>query len=1505
MSSTTPPTSPIHEPAMKHTAEAKRVADAGTQTEVELDDTESQATLSITIPHSQLSFFHIEEAVKGRKEKKRMSAIVVSSSSTDGTVKDDVSVLSISLSSRYSVSSVKSIKSPDKPFAAKNSIIISGAEQIQDKSISIDLLPSSKLPTVAAPSSLPTLAKDSELFPIPAYEEVAKIANPGVQEKAPSSVIANDGSMVARQPSTATLNDSNYQPQSQTSNSSVRQSISTLPKLPPLNVHEILVHSEAANMLRTLSLQWPVLKCGLLLRKDVLASSSASMHFRSLDRPSAVRMVGRSLGTLLKGKRRTRGAGDYVESRPTYFTDEEEWNLFYAEVRGRYLMFYVLQEPPRQNLPSVNPGIGMGAPPLPAKSGVPAKGPSQLTAAGRDGLLHKPLAKLFNTLGKKSRSDSARKSSTEFAAKLFRNERSSVDDVRRPSNEQQRTILANLTPDALKDAPRTLVHYLPLHKALVECVPQTRTGAMISPGNSSSFVSTSSCHGNSHLVLSTTPVERHHEAGLAGVKCDQVFLDIVLHEDILLDHNELTVSTVNSTMRDTHVRRQEIQEWMTAIRTVSDFQPPAYDPERASLSPSLVENTESGDKRPESIHHEKRAGPLPVQMIFKENSSISSIKSSESTQSLRENSGNQSSPSVEELPPQPLDSVSRDERQKGPSSPASFPSPALLSSPLPPTPTDSLPATEPLILNTVAADASARVSHPSIPGPGNKSFAKLISNKWKMTFEKEKETTRAKPVISGPTNFTKLEVSPEMLVKNAAAISAPVSGSPPSRSKLDMKLLSGAGESESAPSSESSVSEFDAKRKDDRRKGEKVPRSNVHKKKSHKGEEKEAGSNVTASKKDREKEKRREGKDKTKFHKASSSSFVISAPIAVTASDSTGVHQEQPQQIHPPPSDLDQQPSVSTSRLFFPFFNKSLFAPKEKESLAAISPAADILKRTATVSSRASTVRRRVGKTRPPSSGTMASDRGTIGSAVRDGQGRVPLELRKCIALVEDIGMETEGLYRISGSAASVERLRRLLAINPCNVYLQAPPTTLPLSSPLSAMVTAEIVAAAEKMPNLPHRSSRLSLAETVSSARSSVDFGPSPFEMRRGSRVRRVSTSSIPPGIAGLSGPSLYDNDIHVVAGVIKGFLRDGLGAKKLPICSFDAYQDFISVTQIGDWRTRMIAIQDLVHSLPANHFATLKFICEHLNRVASKSEKNRMSVRNLSIIFGPTLLRPPPALDSMARIIEDMPFQCTVVETLIEQVDWIFGPIEYEEVEEVVEYGDLEHVQDVVVADDDEDITSNIVVGETESNQNDVASDCGVVGSVDGSTVGVDNRILQTENQTTSAPEATDLPNQQAADLNPEEGGNAGGHPAVPSGGRLRHTKSKLDRRRGHILPSMYLNDLCENMHVDTLGYFPVNTTSVSSGVDPSPRRGSASSTSTPLQRSQHSPSSSSASSNSHLPPLPPPSQSGSTTTTLPPPTPTSLINTTRVSSSSADHEPPRLSLNLDIEERSFLDI
>ncbi|KAI8803896.1 Rho GTPase activation protein, partial [Cladochytrium replicatum] len=107
------------------------------------------------------------------------------------------------------------------------------------------------------------------------------------------------------------------------------------------------------------------------------------------------------------------------------------------------------------------------------------------------------------------------------------------------------------------------------------------------------------------------------------------------------------------------------------------------------------------------------------------------------------------------------------------------------------------------------------------------------------------------------------------------------------------------------------------------------------------------------------------------------------------------------------------------------------------------------------------------------------------------------------------------------------------------------------------------------------------------------------------------------------VSGSSLYDNDVHVVTGVIKGYLRDGLPPDKEPICTYNLYDAFIEAAQMDDWRAKMITIQDLVHSLPARHFACLKYVCEHLRRVSLQSPINKMSIRNLSIIFGPNLLK------------------------------------------------------------------------------------------------------------------------------------------------------------------------------------------------------------------------------------------------------------------------------------------
>lgn len=45
---------------------------------------------------------------------------------------------------------------------------------------------------------------------------------------------------------------------------------------------------------------------------------------------------------------------------------------------------------------------------------------------------------------------------------------------------------------------------------------------------------------------------------------------------------------------------------------------------------------------------------------------------------------------------------------------------------------------------------------------------------------------------------------------------------------------------------------------------------------------------------------------------------------------------------------------------------------------------------------------------------------------------------------------------------------------------------------------------------------------------------------------------------------------------------------------------------------------LRSKIRRLPAIHQATLKAIVEHLARVASHSEKNKMDPKNLAIVFG-----------------------------------------------------------------------------------------------------------------------------------------------------------------------------------------------------------------------------------------------------------------------------------------------
>uniref|UniRef100_A0A673AY07 Rho GTPase-activating protein 26 n=1 Tax=Sphaeramia orbicularis TaxID=375764 RepID=A0A673AY07_9TELE len=78
-----------------------------------------------------------------------------------------------------------------------------------------------------------------------------------------------------------------------------------------------------------------------------------------------------------------------------------------------------------------------------------------------------------------------------------------------------------------------------------------------------------------------------------------------------------------------------------------------------------------------------------------------------------------------------------------------------------------------------------------------------------------------------------------------------------------------------------------------------------------------------------------------------------------------------------------------------------------------------------------------------------------------------------------------------------------------------------------------------------------------------------------------------------------------------------------------------------------RVTEIHALVHRLPEKNRQMLELLMKHLSNVANHHQQNLMTIANLGVVFGPTLLRPQ---EETVAAIMDIKFQNIVVEILIE---------------------------------------------------------------------------------------------------------------------------------------------------------------------------------------------------------------------------------------------------------------
>uniref|UniRef100_A0A669DXW9 Rho GTPase activating protein 10 n=1 Tax=Oreochromis niloticus TaxID=8128 RepID=A0A669DXW9_ORENI len=148
------------------------------------------------------------------------------------------------------------------------------------------------------------------------------------------------------------------------------------------------------------------------------------------------------------------------------------------------------------------------------------------------------------------------------------------------------------------------------------------------------------------------------------------------------------------------------------------------------------------------------------------------------------------------------------------------------------------------------------------------------------------------------------------------------------------------------------------------------------------------------------------------------------------------------------------------------------------------------------------------------------------------------------------------------------------------------------------------------------------------------------------------VGFSFVKNSISAIEKRGINDQGLYRIVGVSSK-------VQKLLSLMIDEKSDEVDLSASEDWDVKTITIHGcfsvhcLVHKLPERNRQVLGLLMKHLANVAAHSKQNLMTVANLGVVFGPTLMRPQ---EETVAAIMDLKFQNIVVEILIEHHEKIF---------------------------------------------------------------------------------------------------------------------------------------------------------------------------------------------------------------------------------------------------------
>jgi hypothetical protein len=125
---------------------------------------------------------------------------------------------------------------------------------------------------------------------------------------------------------------------------------------------------------------------------------------------------------------------------------------------------------------------------------------------------------------------------------------------------------------------------------------------------------------------------------------------------------------------------------------------------------------------------------------------------------------------------------------------------------------------------------------------------------------------------------------------------------------------------------------------------------------------------------------------------------------------------------------------------------------------------------------------------------------------------------------------------------------------------------------------------------------------------------------------------------------PNLEGMEMREISGVLKYYLR----SLPEPLFTFDLYSQFLNVLRSGSTPDRdAILYRSLIRSLHPGDKLLVQSLLAMLWDIAQNNEVNKMTISNLAIVFGPSLLRPQSV--NAASELFDMPDVSKVIEFLI----------------------------------------------------------------------------------------------------------------------------------------------------------------------------------------------------------------------------------------------------------------